>query len=255
MKNIEIFYHLYMVNDWQAVFEWQLGQLRTSGLYKACSRMHLGLVYDDCRALSKLDTLLFGHDKIDVRFSRDLKDAPVIWSNPEVRLSDGRFGESETILHMVEYAQRRDRETRYLFFHSKGVTNPPTKRRRHLPYLVGRGFDPSGSNDDANAFVLKDTITVVSNWLEYVEALEEYSFWYYIYNFFWVSGDLLHQFDFHEYVRLHRDFAPMQQRRYGLDDEWNRMRHLFSHFPIKLYAFTKRIEMDQPAYTYINVRW
>ena len=157
---------------------------------------------------------------------------------------------------MTEHARHRDDPADiYLFLHSKGVTHPPTRQRRHLSYFVSRGFDPSGSNDAANAFVLEDTATVVSNWREYVKALETTSsFWYYIYNFFWVSGDLLRQFDFDEYLRLHRELAPPQQRPHRLGSHWDKTRHLFSLFPIKLYAFRNGLELDAPPYTYVDVR-
>ena len=254
MKDILVFYHLFTVNEWEYVFKWHLEQLRTSGLYEVCKQIHVGVVYEDRRSLSKLNSILRFNTKAVVCLARELNTSPVIWNDPEVRLNDGRLGECETMLHMTEYAQRYDREVNYLFFHSKGVTNPPTKRRKHLPYFVGRGFDPSESNEMANAFVLRDTSTVVSNWVEYVEALETSSFWYYIYNFFWVRGDLLHHFNFDEYLRLHRELAPPQQRSHRLGVRWNMTRHLFSLFPIKLYAFRYGIEMDQPTYSYINVK-
>ena len=254
VMSIRIFYHLFLVNEWRHVFEFHLKQMRRSGLYDACDQVHVGAVYDDDRALSELDSLLPGNGKTTLHFARALEAPPTIWRDPEVRLADGRVGEGETILSMTEHARQRDAADIYLFLHSKGVTRPPTKRRRHLSYFVGRGFDPSGSNDAANAFVLEDTATVVTNWREYVEALETTSsFWYYIYNFFWVSGDLLRQFDFDEYMRLHRDLAPPQQRPHRLGSDWKKTRHLFSLFPIKLHAFRNGLELDAPPYTYVNV--
>ena len=252
---IRIFYHLFLVNDWRHVFEFHLEQMRKSALYDACERIHVGAVHDDERSLSELHSVLRPFDKVTLRFTRALATPPVIWRNPEVRLSDGRLGECETILSMVEHAQSRDPGDVYLFFHSKGVTNPPTMRRKHLPYFVGRGLDPSASNDEANEFVLMDTAIVVSNWREYVRALKTANrFWYYMYNFFWVSGSLLQQFDFEEYIRLHQELAPPQQRPHRLDVYWNTTRHVFSLFPIKLHAFTNGIELDAPPYTYIDVK-
>ena len=252
---IRIFYHLFLVNHWRHVFEFHLEQMRKNGLYDACERIHVGVVHDDDRSLAELDSVLRPFDKITVRFTRALKTPPVIWRNPEVRLSDGRLGECETILSMIEYARCQDSGDIYLFLHSKGVTNPPTKRRKHLSYFVSRGLNPSESNDDANAFVLKDTAVVVSNWHECAEFVRTtHRFWYYIYNFFWVSGSLLRQFDFEEYMRLHRELAPPQQRPHRLDIHWNTSRHIFSLFPIKLHAFTNGIALDAPPYTYIDVR-
>ena len=255
VMRISIFYHLFLVNEWRHVFEFHLKQMRTSGLYDACEQVQVGVVYDNDRALSELDSLLPDDGKTTLRFARALQIPPTIWSDPEIRLADGRIGECETILSMTEYARHHDPTNVYLFLHSKGVTRPPTKRRKHLPWLTSRGFDPAGSNDEANAFVLEDTATVVRNWREYVHALKTTSsFWYYIYNFFWVSGTLLRQFDFDEYLGRHRELAPPQQRPHRLDDHWNKVRHLFALFPIKLYAFRNGLELDAPPHTYINVR-
>ena len=254
VREIIVFYHLFMVNEWQQLFEWHLDRIRTSGLYDACKEIRVGAVHEDHRRLSELDSVLRRHDKATLCFARELAKPPVLWSDPEVRLDDGRLGECETILRMAEHAQRHAREIVYLFIHSKGITNPPTKRRKHLPYLVSRGLDPSESNESANAFVLRDTSMIISNWAECVKALETLSFWYYLYNFFWVSGELLRRFDFEEYLRLHRQFAPPQQRTHQLGADWNTTRHLFSLFPIKLHAFSNGIKMQDPPYTYINVR-
>ena len=40
----------------------------------------------------------------------------------------------------------------------------------------------------------------------------------------------------------------------GLGIDGNTTRHIFSLFPIKLYAFKNGIEMDKPPYAYIDVR-
>ena len=252
---ISIFYHLFLVNEWRQVFEFHLEQMRRSGLYEACERLHVGAVHNDARALSELLSLLPGDGKVILRFARALEDPPIIWRDPEIRLADGRIGECETLLSMTAHARQRDPEDLYLFLHSKGVTRPPTKQRKHLPYFVSRGLHPSASNDEANAFVLKDTATVVANWRESAEALATTgAFWYYLYNFFWISGRLLRQFDFDEYLRLHRELAPPQQRPYRLEGDWNKARHLFSLFPVKLYAFRNGIALDAAPYTYVDVR-
>ena len=253
MREIHVFYHVFTVNHWRHVLESHIEQLRRSGLYDACRHVHVGAVYTGHRDLSELDSALLGHDKISVYFTRKLSAAPTIWRSPEVRCDDGRIGECETILRMTEFAQHHDPDAIYCFFHSKGVTNPPTKQRKHLPYLVGRGFDPSGSNEQANAFVLQDLNTVVSSWKEYVKALETTRLRHYLYNFFWISGELLRDFDFEEYVRRHRELAPPQQRPHRLGIDGNTTRHLFSLFPIKLYAFKHGLEMSEPPYAYVDV--
>ena len=253
MNDISIFYHLFMVNNWRHVFEWHIDLLWESGLYDACEHVCVGAIYRDCRDLMKLDSVLRDNDKITLLFARDLAAVPVeIW--PSIRLADGRIGESETILRMVEYAQQRDADANYFFLHSKGVTNPPTKRRRkHLAYFVGKGFDPTESNERANDFVLKDMGSVISSWREYLKALETSSFRYYIFNFFCISGGLLRQFDFDEYIALHRELAPPAHRPHRLEMGGDPARHVFALFPIKLYTFMNGIEMEKPPYAYIDV--
>ena len=51
-----------------------------------------------------------------------------------------------------------------------------------------------------------------------------------------------------------RELAPPQQRLHRLGIDGNTTRHIFSLFPIKLYAFKNGIEMDKPPYAYIDVR-
>ena len=253
--SIIVFYHLYLVNDWKRIFEFHLKEIRKSGLYDACKQVHLGVVYVDDQQLPILDSILDRQSKVTVCFKRALHAHPFrIWRDPEIRLNDGRFGEAESILRMVEFAQGREAKETYLFVHSKGVTNPNVKNRRQLSYFVSRGFDPAHSNDMANAFVLEDTAVVVRNWRQYCSEVEQTeSFRYYTWNFFWVSGHLLRKFDFDEYIRLHRELAPPRQRRHRLGEHWNTTRHMFSLFPVKLHAFANRIELNAPPYTYIDV--
>ena len=253
MRDIHVFYHLFTVNHWRHVLETHIAQLRASGLYDTCKHIHVGVVYTRRRDLSELYPVLRDNEKMVLCFSRDLADEPVVWRNPEIRLPDGRIGECETILRMVEYAQRHQSDIDYCFIHSKGVTNPPTKRRKRFPYFVAKGFDPTLSNEEANAFVLRDLSTVISNWREYVKTLASNSFRYYMYNFFWVTGELLHHFDFDGYVQGHREFAPPQQRPHRLGIDSNTARHIFSLFPMKLYAIRHGIALVKPPYSYFDV--
>ena len=253
MKDIHVFYHLFTVNHWRQVLESHIERLRAGNLYGACEQIHVGVVYTKRENLSELDSVLRDHGKMTVCFTRDLATPPLIWRDPEIRLREGRIGECETILHMVEYAQRHDPNNNYCFFHSKGVTNPPTKRRKHFSYFVARGLDPSESNAKANAFVLRDLNTVIEDWSEYAKALETKSLRYYMYNFFWVCGELLHQFDFVEYVQRHREVAPPQQRPHRLGMSSNTTRHIFSLFPIKLFAMRHGIALSEPPFSYTDV--
>lgn len=252
-REIIVWYHLFTVNHWRRVLESHIEQLRWSGLYDACRHIHVGVIYTRRHDLSELASVLGDNEKMSVCFARNLAASPLIWHSPEVRLNDGRIGECETILRMTEYAQHRDPSVLYMFFHSKGVTNPPTKRRKHLPYLVSRGLDPFSSNEEANAFVLQELNEVISNWQGIAESMKTANFRYYLYNFFWVSGELLRHFEFEEYVRRHRELAPPQQRPHRLGIDGNTTRHMFSLFPLKLYAFRHGLEMTKPPYSYIDI--
>ena len=260
MNDIVVFYHLFAVNNWRHILDHHIEQLQQSGLYGACKHIHVGVVYRERRDRTEVESVLRGNSKMTLYFARELGVGPVIWHNPEVRLADGRIAEAETILRMTEYAQQRDPDTSYLFLHSKGVTNPPSRQRRHFSFFVDRGFDPSGSERMAHDFILKDLDKVIHNWKEQVSVLGSVDFWYYIYNFFWVSGSLLHEFDFDEYVRLHEVLAPPQHRRFSLDrtsvaaSAAHGNRHMFYLFPIKLYAFNNGIALTDPAYAYIDTR-
>ena len=228
-------------------------QLHSRGLYDSCEEIRVGVVYQRSRDLEEIRENLDA-SKAELSYSRALSVPPVIWSNPEVRLVEGRFGEAETILHMTRLAQSEDECVAYLFMHSKGVTNPATTKRRHFEYLVGRGLDPAASNETANDFILQDMASVVTGWRTHHAALKTASFSYRLYNFFWVSGKLLHRFDFTEYLKAHAHKAPPQQRGHRLGRDWDTNRHIFSLFPIKLYAFTNDIELRDPPYKYIDVR-
>lgn len=252
---IRIFYHLFLVNHWRRTFEFHLEQMKKSALYDSCEKIHVGAVYEDERSLCELYSVLRSCDKVTLQFTRALATPPVIWRNPEVRLSHGRLAESETILRMVEHAQSFRADIIYLFLHSKGVTNPPMLKRGNFPYFVSRGLDRFASNEEAIEFVLMDTAIVVSNWRKYVKAIKTgRRFWYYMHNFFWCRGSFLRDFDFEEYIRLHRELAMPQHRSFLLDGDWNESRHVFSHFPIKLHAFTNGVELEAPPRTYIDVK-
>ena len=194
--------------------------------------------------------MLRRNGKMTLLFTRDLTAVPVqIWCCPAIRSADGGIGECETILRMTEHApaaRPRPPTTTFSFTpKASRIRRPSSASILHT--LSAEVSIPLNSNERANAFVLKDMNTVISNWRGYLDALETNSFRYYVYNFFWISGRLLHQFDFGEYVSLHRELAPPQQRLHRLGIDGNTTRHIFSLFPIKLYAFKNGIEMDKPA--------
>ena len=56
MKEINVFYHVFTVNHWRHVLDSHIEQLRHSGLYDACSHIHVGAVYTEHRDLSELDS-------------------------------------------------------------------------------------------------------------------------------------------------------------------------------------------------------
>ena len=164
------------------------------------------------------------------------------------------MGESETILRMTHYAQQQPPQSIYLFLHTKGITNPPVRVRKHDAYFLSQGLPPDSTDEQANDFILRALNNVVTDWRDHVAALGTASFSYRCFNFFWARGQLLHRFDFNDYLARHAQQAPPQQRRHRLDGDWNSVRHLFALFPIKLYAFVNGWTLYRPPYEYIDVK-
>ena len=233
-----VFYHLFATNHWRLTFARQMESLVKSGLYAACNRLNIGIVADGKGDLAEAVEAASAYDK--ARIVSAGRNIPAL-------------GEAQTILRMVEEAASAP-QSAFLFTHSKGVTNPPSTRRHHHSYFIERGLDSEASDTEANDFILDELSSVFSNWRAHVAALASDSlFFYRLFNVFWVRTDLLQRFDYDEYVRSHRTLAPPQQRQHGPDDDWQRARHVFALFPVKLFAFQHRIPLTEPPYSYIDV--
>ena len=253
-KGISVFYHLFAVAGWRSIWAEHIGRLRESGLYEACDGIRVSVVYEDEGELSQVAETLSTYGKVSLFRHRALSTPPVIWANPRVQLPDGRLGECETILQMAHYAQQQGEAFNCLFLHTKGITNPPLTKRKNFAYFVQKGLDANASDAQANAFALKELNTVIVDWQDHVSALESASFSYAHSNFFWITGSLLRQFDFDDYLAKHAKQAPPQQRRHVLGRDWNGTRHIFALFPIKLHAFVNGITLQRPPYEYVDVR-
>ncbi len=234
----KVFYHLYAVNHWRLTFARQMESLVESGLYAACDELNIGVAAECDVALGEAVNAASAYDK-----------ARIVSAGRNIP----RLGEAQTILRMVEEADSGP-QSAFLFTHSKGVTNPPSSRRHHHSYFIECGLNSEASDAEANDFILDELSSVFSNWRAHVAALSaNRCFFYRLFNVFWVRTDLLQRFDYDEYVRLHRRLAPPQQRGHGPDDHWQRARHLFALFPVKLFAFSQGIPLTEPPYSYIDV--
>ena len=250
---IFIFYHLFAIGDWRKIWDIHIHRLRTSRLYDACHSLQVGVVYRDTQQLAEVLEALDDLPKVSLYYCREISTSPLLWRQPVVRLAEGRLGECETICAMTHYAQRQSAAAIYLFLHTKGITNPSVRARKHDAYFLSQGLPPASTDEQANDFILSALNNVVTDWRDHVAALDTASFSYRLFNFFWVRGQLLHRFDFNDYIARHARQAPPQQRRHSLDADWDSIRHLFALFPIKLYAFVNGLTLDRPPYEYIDV--
>ena len=252
---IFVFYHLFAIDGWQEIWNVHRRHLVASGLYDACGSLLVGVVYKDRRHLSAVRAALDDLPKASVLFSRELDAPALLWPEPTMTSPNGRMGEGETILRMTHYAQQRSDQCVYLFLHSKGVSRPSWRTRKHLAYFVRQGLTPSATDEQTNEFVLRHLNSVVTDWKKHVANLRsgEASFAYRLFNFFWVRGSLLHRFELTTYVSRHAQTAPPAHRKHVLTGDATAIRHLFALFPIKLFAFANGVTLCQPPHEYIDV--
>ena len=253
MASLHIFYHLFAVRGWQAIWRLHRDDLLASGLYDACDTLQVGTVYGDAGEVGEVHSAVGELPKASLLFERHL-DAPVFgWPSSAIPQRTGRVAEAESIWALVRHAQARPSDGLYLFLHTKGVTNPSWRTRKIMPYFLAQGC-PGTTDDEVNGFVLQHLRNVVVDWREHVASLERCVFSYRLFNFFWVRASLLRQFDLHDYLGWHATAAPPAQRRHRLDGDGGAVRHLFALFPIKLFACTKGSTLELPPYEYVDVR-
>lgn len=228
-NGIVIFYHIYLVNNWHDVFFQYLNGIIKSGLYDAMHEMHIGIIYTDESKLAAFIEEIKPYNKVTICYYRKHDDLPVrIWKIPDVEI-DTNLGEGETILKMVEYARNDcNGDIFYIFLHSKGVTEPKNADRDQIEYFYRSGLSKASTNNEISLYITNKIIeNIVFDWQCKYELMREKDFYYYIWNSFCVSGNLLRQFDF---VRFNENAQfPCE---YGLKN-----RHWSAIFPINLYGY------------------
>ena len=241
-KNIVIFYHLFLMNNWKEIFNFHLYEIVNSGLYDKVSQINVGIIYKDGIELKEFNKefnkeFFESYKKINILYERQYDLIPVkVWNNPE-RKMDIQLGEGETILKMVEYARENNDEDIYLFFHSKGVTDPPDKNRSQISHFYNKGLSKKSDSSEARYFILRDmSHELIREWKRNIDFLVDNEFYYYIWNFFWVKGSLLKKFNFDNFCKN----AP---RNIGFYD-----RHFTAVFPVNLYGAINHVDYKTSDY-------
>ena len=226
-SSIYVFYHLFLVERWRDIWNYHWQTMVDSGLYEHCEEIKVGVVYQDVTELEEFRKSIENQPKITILYTRNFDSLPVtVWNEPKKTVK-AQLGEGETILKMVEYARNLEGDQfSCLFFHSKGVTKPNNKKRSQMGYFYGRGLSETADAEETQQFILQDmTEETVGKWHEKVLLLNDHSFYYYIWNFFWITGEMLKNFDFKTFNK--RGEFP---RKYKFRD-----RHHTAIFPINLY--------------------
>lgn len=237
-----IFYHLYIADTpvWQDILKVQFDSIVNSGLYDEVNTIYFGIVYTKEADLSKLSKFTEKYDKIKILYKRHKKSFPIkIWSNPNIEIKT-QLGEGETILKMIEFA-KQNKSDNYLFMHSKGSTNPNSNCRSQKDYFLHRGMKPFNNDNwnrtlrrKFNDFILLDIKKeIIEDWRTKLKILENNDFYYYIFNFFYATGDFLSKFDFKKYNE--KGCFPLE---FTLKD-----RHWSAMFPVNLYGVINNLKL------------
>lgn len=238
--NLYVFYHLFTVKQWKEIFEYHLNAIVYSGLYNNCKKIKIGVVYKDIDDYRWAKWRISKYKKISIYYKRKYKDLPfVIWKKP-LKRTWYQYGEAETILSMIRHSKHVKNNYIYMFFHSKGVTNPSfDKKGNIMPYFYDRGLSKGSSRIDKNNFILNDmTKELIYNWRERLKALAGKSFYYYIWNFFIINGALLKEFNINKYEK-HINYKICKSR------------HSFAFLPMVLYEIVNGISVSE-EYTNIE---
>lgn len=238
-----IFYHLYIADTpvWQDILKVQFDSIVNDGLYVELETIHLGVVYMNESDIKVLNEFVKKFDKIKIIYTRHYKKLPVkIWSNPRTEIKT-QLGEGETILKMIEFAKQNSSDN-YLFMHSKGSTNPNSNCRSQKNHFFRRGMQPYENKNwnrthrrRVNNFILKDiNIEIIEKWKSKLEILKSNDFYYYIFNFFYATGDFLSKFDFKDYNE--NGCFPTE---FSLND-----RHWSAMFPVNLYGVINNLDLS-----------
>jgi len=110
MHKINIFYHVFCVNNWQELCEDQFANVFKSGLYDACEKMRIGVVGNEIEI-----------DKFFTWFPEMIKKYTPT-NKIEMRSSTENHFEYLTIHWLKEFCDTNDAHV--LYFHTKGISQP-----------------------------------------------------------------------------------------------------------------------------------
>ena len=234
-----IFYHVYLIGSWKKILESHLEVIFESGLYDQVEAIYFGVNYKNKKILHELHAYLGPYEKVKYLFNRDSTrrsySIPVSEQGKK-RVMKFNLGESETILHMVQYSYKNPNK-KLLFLHSKGATKPKyrsqVKEYKFISDWINKDM-PAKRGQDENAYMNIAIRKYISGWRHYMnEVLEEHPYHYLIWNIFYTNSSHLTGFSWKRYFTTAHKNAPRERKSYykSLHD-----RHAFSCFPIVLDA-------------------
>jgi hypothetical protein len=228
-KDIIIFYHIFAYGHYKKILDFHLGELKSTGLYEGCKQINFGLVYSNQDDLTYVEKLIKSDDKLNLYYSREFENLPIKPIPSESHVCKIQLGEGETILKMVEFCKSHTESENhvYLFLHTKGVSLPKNEKKRAQVCLLLPKLDDNISQIDLQ-IKLNDIISynVIHNWKKHLCKLNSKNLYYYIWNFFWMNGSLLKEFNITDYCKY--SFRGQEIPIYT-------NRHFTSHFPLGVY--------------------
>lgn len=240
-KQIIIFYHIFANGNYKKILDFHINELKQSGLYASIKQINFGLIYHDKSDLYYIENLLKCDDKLNLHYARKFDDLPIKPISSEPLKCKIQLGEGETIMKMVEFCKSHPNNNNhiYLFLHTKGASMPDDKSRRKVRLLLG-GFDNNISAEELRMKII-DTVShrVIRNWKNILYKLNTKNLYYLIWNFFWVNGSLLKEFDTTDYFKysFRGKQSPISQNGFYTN------RHCTATFPLGLYEQVNKKQM------------
>ena len=206
-KKIAIFYHLYAINQWKALFLSHLDKMIQAGMYSSCESVFIGINYEHERDLEVFQqSFCSKYDKLEILFARRIDTSsnpkqyklPYKSKNGKEHFSLIELGESETILAMANYCQNK-KNIICFFLHSKGVTGPglrpgQIKQFRKIAKCIDLLLPDTNINELADAIVHELILRYIANWRRSIECSEQDDYHYLIWNIFSADSRFISKF-------------------------------------------------------------
>jgi hypothetical protein len=233
-KDIIIFYHIFAYGNYKKILDFHLSELESTGLFERCKQINFGLIYFNQNDFNYVKSLANRDDKLNLHYSRKFKDLPIKPILSESAECKIQLGEGETILKMMEFCKSHTESENhvYLFLHTKGVSLPREENKRPQVCSLLPELDENISQTELQ-IKLNNLISynTIHNWRKHLYKLNSKNLYYYIWNFFWMTGTLLKQFNFKEYCKY--SFR-------GREVSMFTNRHITANFPLGVYEQIKR---------------